>query len=105
MRHGHLLVTTSAHTAREVLCVVEPLTAFRQESICASRLFDAPQKVPFFTFFWSPSDVPGDPPNPLSTGLAYGSNPPIRDFLYRQEVVQLYRAVRRSVLDLGVAAE
>ena len=41
----------------------------------------------FWTFFWSRSGVPGDPPNPLSKGLASGGNPRIRDFLCEQEVV------------------
>ena len=87
MRRGHLPVRTPAHTAREVLCV-EPLTAFREEHQCMDLGSRLPPKRPLFcTFFWSPSDVPGDPPNPLSTGLASGSNIPVRDFLYRQEVV------------------
>ena len=87
MRRGHLPVRTSAHTATEVLCV-KPLTAFRHESICALiSALESPKRPPFCTFFWSSSDAPGDPTSPLSTGLASGSNPPISDFLYRQEVV------------------
>ena len=87
---GHLPVRTPAHTAREVLCV-EPLTAFREEHQCMDLGSRLPPKRPLFcTFFWSPSDVPGGPPNPLSTGLASGGNAPIRDFLYRQEVVFMY---------------
>ena len=87
MRRGHLPVRTSAHTATEVLCV-KLLTAFRHESICALiSALEPPKSPPFCTFFWRSSDVPGNPPIPLSTGLASGSNNPMRHFLYRQEVV------------------
>ena len=68
MRRGHLPVTTSAHTATEVLFVEQVTASAKRASVALISALDAPQKAPFLHIFLEPFRCPRGPPQPPSCG-------------------------------------